>query len=203
MKHFTDFYTKSIISILCAFSIFFMSSLVQAESATEAVAQSVQISSSATSSSAVSASALNSGPIATKQSVALAEKTSTSSQLTSLVGGLVLIVLLIYALSWFAKRFTQGGFLQNQTMKVVSTMPLGTRERLMLIDVGGKQMLLGITATQINTLHVFEEPIVETKKDQPITSDFSQKLAAVLQQKNVVPSGGSSTDEASSTKSNS
>lgn len=112
------------------------------------------------------------------------QKISSSSQLANLLGGLALILALIFVLSWFVKRFSQGGFLQNPTMKIVSTMPLGTRERLMLVDVGGKQILLGITATQINNLHVFDQPVVvEPDKTSIVTSDFSKKLVSILQQK--------------------
>ena len=108
-------------------------------------------------------------------------KTNSASQLASVIGGLAIIVVLIYGLSWFVKRFAQGGFMQNPGMKVISSMPLGTRERLMLVEVGGKQLLLGVTAAQINTLHVFDEPLVLAEKNQPSASEFSQKLMAIIQ----------------------
>jgi flagellar protein FliO/FliZ len=109
------------------------------------------------------------------------EKISSASQLANLLGGLLLILGLIYGLSWFVKRFSQGGFMQNSTIKMLSAMPLGTRERIMLVDIGGKQILLGITATNINALHVFDEPVVNTAENPAsVTSDFSQKLMMLL-----------------------
>lgn len=140
---------------------------------------------------------------ATKPLTPAQVKPNSASQLASLVGGLAFILVLIYGLSWFVKRFSQGGFLQNSTLKIVSAMPLGTRERLMLVEVGGKQLLLGVTATQINTLYVFDEPVVPNGKDQPVASDFSQKLMSILQQKNMSASGISSADESLDKKSNS
>jgi flagellar protein FliO/FliZ len=132
------------------------------------------------------ATALSSSPVTTFKPAATPQKISGTSQLASLLGGLALILVLIFGLSWFVKRFSQGGLMQNPTIKMVSAMPLGTRERLMLVDVGGKQLLLGVTATQINTLHVFDEPVVTlTEKSQAASSDFSQKLMAILQQKNL------------------
>lgn len=125
-----------------------------------------------------------------KPALSATGKSSTTSQLANLIGGLALILALIYGLSWFVKRFAQGGFMQNSSIKMLSSMPLGTRERLMLVEVGGKQILLGVTAAQINSLHVFDEPVVQspdTKVDKsgvPATSDFSEKLMAILQQKN-------------------
>lgn len=92
------------------------------------------------------------------------------------------IIGLIFAISWFVKRFSQGTFSANAHIKVLSTMPLGTRERIVLIDAGGQQLLLGITSTNINTLHVFETPIAIDNKVDP-QSDFSRKLMSILQQK--------------------
>ncbi|MET0355318.1 MAG: flagellar biosynthetic protein FliO [Cellvibrio sp.] len=133
----------------------------------------------------------SSAPVATTSPVnaqkAAPATTNSASQVANLIGGLAIIVVLIYGLSWFVKRFAQGGFMQNPNMKVISSMPLGTRERLMLVEVGGKQILLGVTAAQVNTLHVFDEPITVTEKTQLATSDFSQKLMAILQQKNTAP----------------
>ena len=65
-------------------------------------------------------------------------------------------------------------------MKVLATLPLGTRERIVLIDAGGQQLLLGITPTQINTLHVFETPVISNAVEAN-TSEFSRKLMAILQ----------------------
>jgi len=92
------------------------------------------------------------------------------------------IIGLIFAISWFVKRFSQGAFSANAHIKVISAMPLGTRERIVLIEAGGQQLLLGITSTNINTLHVFETPIVVDNKTES-QSDFSRKLMAILQQK--------------------
>jgi flagellar protein FliO/FliZ len=124
-------------------------------------------------------------------------KTSSATQLANLLGGLALILGLIYALSWFVKRFNQGGFTQSSAIKMLAAMPLGTRERLMLVDVGGKQILLGITAQNINSLHVFDTPIVTaTDANTKTPSDFSQKLMALLQNKELQQKNNATTDSA-------
>lgn len=102
--------------------------------------------------------------------------------LVSVTLALLGIIVLIFAISWFVRRFGQGGFAQNQHIKIISTMPLGTRERIVLIDAGGQQLLLGITATAINTLHVYSEPVVLAQREER-ASDFSRKLMTILQQK--------------------
>ena len=107
------------------------------------------------------------------------------------------IIGLIFSISWFVKRFSQGTFSANAHIKVLSAMPLGTRERIVLIDAGGQQLLLGITSTSINTLHVFETPIaVDSRVDGQ--SDFSRKLMSILQQKSP-PSSASDLDNKNNT----
>lgn len=122
-------------------------------------------------------------------------KIGSGGHLLSVTLGLAAIIVLIFVLSAFVKRFGSGTFSGNSQLKILSSMPLGTRERIVLIDAGGQQLLLGITPTSINTLHVFAEPIVvENKSEAP--SDFSQKLMAILQQKNANPSSNNKNDSA-------
>lgn len=215
MQHFAGLHKKTIAGISCALAIFLLpltstsfaddtaATLINSQTALTNIQtdsanhKTIPISDAAPDANVNSPSA--SAPISTPNLSANApvntpkpatQKVSSSSQLASLLGGLVLIIVLIYGLSWFVKRFAQGGFMHNPSMKIVSALPLGTRERLMLVDVCGKQLLLGVTATQINTLHVFDGQVVQTESPQPVASDFSQKLMAILQQKNFSPDDG-------------
>jgi len=122
-------------------------------------------------------------------------KIGSGSHLLNVTLGLVGIVGLIFVLSAFVKRFGSGTFSTNSQLKILSSMPLGTRERIVLIDAGGQQLLLGITPTSINTLHVFADPIVMDNKAE-VQSDFSQKLMAILQQKTSKPSSNNKNDSA-------
>ena len=207
MQNFTGFHKKFTSGGACALGIFFIAMFASAEplnvpdplvAASSVAAQSADKTAieqsadkTATEKLAVeNSSVVTQAPVNGNAAVnplkptVPPQTTSSAAQLASLLGGLILILILIYGLSWFAKRFSQGGFLQNPIIKIVSAMPLGTRERLMLVNVGGKQLLLGVTATQINTLHVFDEPVVPAEKAQSTASDFSQKLMSILQQQN-------------------
>ncbi len=116
------------------------------------------------------------------QAAAPAAQIGSGRHLVNVTLALMGIIALIFAISWFVKCFSLGTFSANTHIKVRSAMPLGTRERIVLIEAGGQQLLLGITATSINTLHVFETPIVADNKTEN-SSDFSRKLMAILQQK--------------------
>ncbi len=122
-------------------------------------------------------------------------KVGSGSHLLNVTLGLMAIIGLIFALSLFVRRFGSGTFSANTHLKIISSMPLGTRERIVLIDAGGQQLLLGITPTNINTLHVFSDPIVVDNKPEA-QSDFSQKLMAILQQKSPSPSSNNNNNSA-------
>lgn len=75
---------------------------------------------------------------------------------------LLVVIGLILLLAFLAKRV--GGIqLQNAgAIKILSMMPVGNKERIALIQVGNKQLLIGIAPGRVNTLLVLEEPIGKT-----------------------------------------
>ncbi|MGF2685016.1 flagellar biosynthetic protein FliO [Marinobacter sp. DUT-3] len=96
----------------------------------------------------------------------------------SLGGGLLAVIAIIYGCAWIIRRMNGMTGMNNQAMKVVSVMALGARERIALIEVGGKQILVGITPSAIRTLHVFEEPVVTP--GQGSSSEFARRLQGMI-----------------------
>lgn len=102
--------------------------------------------------------------------------------------GLGVVIAVIYALAWLAKRTNVGSMGRDKGLKVVSVLPLGTREKAVLVDIAGTQMLLGVAPGRVSTLHVFPEPVVSTSANAPRdkssfeTSDFAKKLNDILRQ---------------------
>lgn len=92
--------------------------------------------------------------------------------------GLLVVLALIFACAWLVRRMNGLTGMNNQSMKIVSVMALGTRERIALIDVAGTQILVGITPSAIRTLHVFDEPVVQP--DDTSNSDFARRLQGMI-----------------------
>lgn len=80
---------------------------------------------------------------------------STSAMLVQVGGALVLIVLLIICSGYLAKRFQLTGSSQAANFCVKASIALGRKEKAVLIEINGQQLLLGVTANNINTLHCF------------------------------------------------
>jgi flagellar protein FliO/FliZ len=79
---------------------------------------------------------------------------------------------------WLVKRFTGLG-VQGRHLKVVAALPLGTREKAVLIEVGGKQLLLGVAPGRVSLLQRFDEPVVDSDPG----ASFGTKLREVLERK--------------------
>lgn len=92
--------------------------------------------------------------------------------------GLLAVIAIIYGCAWIVRRMNGLTGMNNQAIKVVSVMALGARERIALIEVGGKQVLIGVTPSTIRTLHVFDEPVVSA--DNTSTSDFARRLQGMI-----------------------
>ena len=69
---------------------------------------------------------------------------------------LLLIVGLIAALAWFTRRM-RGGFTRGSAarIQVLGAQSLGPKERAVLVRIGDTDILVGVAASAVNTLHVF------------------------------------------------
>jgi flagellar protein FliO/FliZ len=72
---------------------------------------------------------------------------------------LLVVVGLILALAWLAKRVGGVHFQNAAGMKMLSVLPVGNKEKIALVQVGDKQLLIGIAPGRVSTLHVFDEPV--------------------------------------------
>lgn len=102
----------------------------------------------------------------------------TMGTMVSLGLGLIAVIALIYGCAWIIRRMNGMTGMNNNAIKVVSVMALGARERLALIEVGGQQILLGITPSAIRTLHVFDEPVVDASN--PPSGEFARRLQGMI-----------------------
>jgi flagellar protein FliO/FliZ len=92
---------------------------------------------------------------------------------------LIFLLAMVLVAAWLVKR--SGGmpsWRSGGSMKVVAALSVGPRERVLLIELGGQQWLLGVTPSAINNLHHFAEPIVAAGSAE----DFSNKLRQLLPQ---------------------
>ncbi|MBU1437339.1 MAG: flagellar biosynthetic protein FliO [Gammaproteobacteria bacterium] len=87
----------------------------------------------------------------------------------ALVIGLVLLLAFVY-------KKMQLKMPGSKHFRVVATLNVGTRERLLVIEMQGKQRVIGVTAHNVNFLFDLETPLTEEK----LASDFHTQLQSFL-----------------------
>ena len=110
------------------------------------------------------------------------ESSQVSGQLLQLAVGLLLVIGLIFLLAWVVRRIQHNLPVKGsqQIISLLATQSLGPRDRLLLVQVGTEQILLGLTPGTIVPLHVLQEPVAVSSPQQRVSSAFAQRLANVL-----------------------
>ena len=105
----------------------------------------------------------------------------STGYLGQLVVGLVIVLLCIIALAWVARRFNRLQSTPDGSLRILGGMSMGARERIVLVQVGTKQLLLGVAPGRINTLHTLDEPL-EAVTDAHLQHGrgFAEKLATAI-----------------------
>ncbi|CAK0769468.1 flagellar protein FliO/FliZ [Gammaproteobacteria bacterium] len=95
----------------------------------------------------------------------------------SLSLGVVLAAIALTA--WLLRRFTKLGGTMGGGLRVLGGVSLGGRERVVLMQVGEQQVLLGVAPGWVQTLHILEQPL---SVSQP-PADFALALRALVREK--------------------
>ncbi|MGY1424014.1 flagellar biosynthetic protein FliO [Lysobacter sp. A289] len=97
------------------------------------------------------------------------------------VGGgvlaLLLVVALILGLAWLARRMPGMGVAGagNPALRVVGSLALGPRDRVVVVEIGQTQLLLGVGPGGTRTLHTLDAPLPFAPNSGP--SPFAQLLS--------------------------
>ncbi|GAJ78732.1 flagellar biosynthesis protein FliQ [Vibrio sp. JCM 18905] len=98
--------------------------------------------------------------------------------LATTLGSLVLVIGVILLLAWLLKRMqvpAMGG--QQKGLRIVSQLPVGTKERIAVVQVGEEQFLVGITSQSIQTLAKLDKPL---KEEELATNAFATQFSQLI-----------------------
>lgn len=90
--------------------------------------------------------------------------TDTATSMFTVLLSLILILGGFVAVAWFARRYLPGMGSQG-VVKVVGTTAVGTRERVVVVEVDGTWLLLGVGGGNVRLLHT------QPKPEDPNTSE--------------------------------
>lgn len=103
-----------------------------------------------------------------------------------MVVGLGVVIVVLLASLWLIKRLTSSRGISSG-IKVLGGVSIGSRERVVLVEVADKVLVLGVSAANVNTLHTLDASELRRAADaspQPSADrpqgDFSKWLKLSL-----------------------
>lgn len=100
------------------------------------------------------------------------------AQVLQMLIGLAVVLLLIGGLAWVLRNVLRVQPGVHGQMRVLGGLSLGARERVVLVEVGATQLVLGVSPGRVQTLHVLEEPLREPPEREE--TGFARQLAGAL-----------------------
>lgn len=108
---------------------------------------------------------------------ALADTAASASvpTLSSWLLSSLIVIGLILVLGFLLKKSKLATAIGGGQMRVIASLPVGYKEKLLVVKVGEQQLLVGVTPQQVNFLYRLEAPLDE---NQP--QAFSQQLGKLM-----------------------
>jgi flagellar protein FliO/FliZ len=101
---------------------------------------------------------------------------STGVGLQQSLIGLLIVLAVIVGLAWLTRQLRGRAPGSSQQIKVIAQLAVGAKERISLVELADTWILVGITQTQLNALHVMPKaastPDTNTSPNQPFAALF-------------------------------
>jgi flagellar protein FliO/FliZ len=102
----------------------------------------------------------------------------SAGYLAQVLGSLLLVFICLFAVIYLLRRVNRVGGSANSALRVIGSASVGQREKVVLIEAGKEQLLLGVAQGSVRTLHVFSEPVIDAGAVDNSAPDFASVLRA-------------------------
>ena len=93
---------------------------------------------------------------------------------------LVVVLGCVLVFGWLARRVGSRPLVPGKLMRVVSSTSLGQREKVVIVEVRGQWLVLGVTAQQVTALAQMDAPEPEPEAGIVPGDNFAERLAVAL-----------------------
>lgn len=107
------------------------------------------------------------------------------SAFITMIFGLIAVLALIFIVAWLSRKMKFLRHLSSDYyIKNLASLSLSNREKICLIEVSGKQMLIGIAPGSVRNIYVFEESLTpennKNKESEAADNRFSKHFKNAL-----------------------
>jgi flagellar protein FliO/FliZ len=112
--------------------------------------------------------------------IGMAHEVMDGGFMLQFLAGLAIVLLSIVGLAWLLKR--AGGLRASAhgTLRVIDGIALSARERIVLVQVGDTQVLLGVAPGRVNRVHVLDEKVSAVAPPKTAPVNFAERLKHVM-----------------------
>jgi flagellar protein FliO/FliZ len=103
-----------------------------------------------------------------------------AGSVVGMIGSLVVVLLVIFVLAYLVRRVQGMPLARGSLMRVHGGIQLGAKERVVILEAGGQQFLIGVAGGSVNLLHRFDEPVVQVPAAPAVAPAFAEKLNQLL-----------------------
>ena len=111
--------------------------------------------------------------------VGMAGEVMSDGLLMQSVTGLLIVLASVIGLAWLMRRLGRLQSSAGGALQMIDGMALSTRERIVLVQVGETQVLLGVAPGRVEAVHVLDKPVA-VKGGEEMTGSFAMRLREVL-----------------------
>jgi flagellar protein FliO/FliZ len=118
---------------------------------------------------------------------AAAASGSTAGSVFTMLLGLMVVLALMVALAWLFKRSgLVKGFGGNTVTKIIGGVSVGTRERVMVIEVADQWIVIGVAPGRVNTLATMprQEHVAPSPSETTPPANFASWLKQTIDKRN-------------------
>ncbi|WP_185964407.1 flagellar biosynthetic protein FliO [Aliikangiella marina] len=104
-----------------------------------------------------------------------AKPLTPTESILPVIGGLLAVLVLIFVLASILKKFSSFN-LVAKNINLVDSQSIGAKEKIVIVEIQNRQLVLGVTAHNINPLCELEKPIKKDNKSASFESMMKQFL---------------------------
>lgn len=122
--------------------------------------------------------------VTAKTPAAVVPSATSAGNLLQVLLGLIVVLGLMALLAWVLRRFNAGKALGNSDIRIIGGVSVGTRERVVVVEIADQWIVVGVAPGRVNALATMHKQEVSVATDAVPAKNFSNWLAQTLDKRN-------------------
>lgn len=108
---------------------------------------------------------------------------SPSANVLEVFASLAIVIVVIFLLAWFIKRMGHMNMSKNHALQIKASLPLSTKEKLLVVQVGDEQIVIGVAPGFVGHIKTLDTPLIKDDATSTITmstDSFTHTMNRIL-----------------------